>query len=129
MRGQEVHLIDVEHTPMGFGEQPGLQNRIALESAFDVQASEETVLCGSDRQIDERAGEGRRVARPRAVVVLPAPLSPRSSTLIRQSTAASSRASFISSCPTMAENGYTGYFIRPISPALALGFQERLALE
>ena len=67
---QQVDLVDVEHAPVGGGEQARLEGAYPLaERLLQVQRADHPVLGGADRQLDQpgRTGLGGGAGRMRAV--------------------------------------------------------------
>src|SRR5580692_9255160 len=64
MRRQKIDLIDVEHAAMSFREQAGLENGVALERAFQIQATKDAVFRCADGQIDEASVLGQQQRKP-----------------------------------------------------------------
>jgi hypothetical protein len=64
---QEVHLVDIEVSPVGAGQEAGLERLFAVgQRLFDVERADDAVFGGPERQVDD----GRRFLDHRMVVNL-----------------------------------------------------------
>ncbi|SKZ48409.1 Uncharacterised protein [Mycobacteroides abscessus subsp. abscessus] len=69
MVGEEIDLVDVEHSPVGTGKQPGREHRLAVaQYGRQIQRPDDAVLGGADREFDDSA-RGRLVAAVCRVLV------------------------------------------------------------
>ena len=98
MVGEQVDLVHVEHTTVGSRQQTRVEPHLAAEQrGACVERSDEAVLRGPERQLDER-NVTEECSEATASVVFADPFSPRNSTPpMRRSTAAIWSASFASS--------------------------------
>ena len=59
---EEVHLVDIEETAIGAGEQAWLERLHALaQSAFEIERADQSILADTERQIDHRHGRFGRL--------------------------------------------------------------------
>ena len=51
---QQVDLVDVQKAAVGAGQQPGFENFLSGQRAFQVEGTDDTVFGGAEGQVDDR---------------------------------------------------------------------------